>query len=119
LLLSGGKSIGVKLKYKTTLTTATTTMDEPLKVTRVTVAELSMIVPPFIAQHGSIEDKALASELLRVTKETRVLLGQFFLYTAMPRSKESAAACKRCQRWRGDNSWKSCQINGGIDSRAF
>jgi len=52
-----------------------------------------MVVPPFIDQHGENEDKLLASELLRVTKETRVLLGQFFLYIAMTRSKGFAEAC--------------------------
>jgi AbiU2 len=70
-------------------------MNDPAEVKRVTVAtaELPMIVPPFIDQHGNTEDKALANELLRVTRETRVLLGQFFLYTAMSRSKAFADAC--------------------------
>jgi hypothetical protein len=51
------------------------------------------MVPPFIDQHGENEDKNLAKELLRISRETRVLLGQFFLYTAMTRSKEFADAC--------------------------
>ena len=50
-------------------------------------------VPTYIDQHGTDEDKLLAKELLRVSKETRVLLGQFFLYLAMTRSKEFAEAC--------------------------
>jgi hypothetical protein len=69
--------------------------NEPVVVKRAKVAksDFMMTVPPFIDQHGADEDKRLARELLRVTRECRVLLGQFFLYTAMTRSKEFAGAC--------------------------
>jgi hypothetical protein len=69
--------------------------NKPQIVRRVSVApsDLMMAVPPFIDQHGANEDKELANGLLRVTRETRVLLGQFFLYVAMTRSKEFANAC--------------------------
>jgi hypothetical protein len=65
-------------------------------VKRVTVThdELPMLVPPFTDQFGTSEDKALASELLRLTREIRALLGQLFLYAAMSRSKEFGKACK-------------------------
>jgi hypothetical protein len=53
-----------------------------------------MLVPSFIDQHGSVEDKNLASEILRISRETRVLLGQFFFYVALTRSREVADALK-------------------------
>jgi hypothetical protein len=69
--------------------------NEPLVVNRVQLAksDFMMAVPPFIDQHGAEEDKLLARELLKVSRECRVLLGQFFLYTAMTRSKEFAKTC--------------------------
>jgi hypothetical protein len=70
-------------------------MSEPQEVNRVTVTydDLPMLVPTYIDQFGESEDKALASEMLRITREVRVLLGQLFLYIAMSRSSEFGAAC--------------------------
>ena len=68
--------------------------DSPVvKRVSVTFDELPMLMPPFTDQFGETEDRALASELLRLTREIRVLLGQFFLYAAMSRSKEFGAVC--------------------------
>jgi len=58
------------------------------------LSDMMMLVPPFIEQHGSIEDKNLANEMLRISKEVRVLLGQFFLYVALTRSRDLASALK-------------------------
>jgi hypothetical protein len=52
-----------------------------------------MLMPEFTEKFGTNDDKTLARELLLISRETRVLLGQFFLYTAMSRSKEFADAC--------------------------
>src|SRR5216684_6202169 len=68
-------------------------MSESPKPAMDTPPQISMNVPPFTDQLGSDADKALASEVLRLTREARVLLGQFFLYTAMSRSREFADAC--------------------------
>src|SRR5260370_1245375 len=72
-----------------------TTFSKPHTVTAVSVSatEFMMLVPPYIEQHGSNEDKALAKEILRITKEIRVFLGQFFLFTPITRSKEFANTC--------------------------
>jgi hypothetical protein len=72
-------------------------------VKRVTVThdELPMLMPPFTDQFGTSEDKTLASELLRLTREIRVLLGQFFLYVAMSRSKEFGKACNTSEAREG------------------
>ncbi len=48
---------------------------------------LSMMVPPFIEQCTDKETVALAKGLLRVTREVRVLVGQFYLYKDLTRSK--------------------------------
>jgi hypothetical protein len=48
--------------------------------------QISMLVPPFIEQHTNQEIIGLANELLRLTREVRVLAGQFYLYKAMTRS---------------------------------
>jgi hypothetical protein len=52
-------------------------MSESPVVKRVTVTfdELPMLMPPFTDQFGESEDKALAFELLRLSREIRVLLG--------------------------------------------
>jgi hypothetical protein len=70
-------------------------MIEPpvVKPVSVTYDEIPMLVPPFTDQFGTREDKILASELLRLTKELRVLLSQLSLYIAMSRSQEFGAAC--------------------------
>jgi hypothetical protein len=62
-------------------------MDEPpaVKPVSVTYNEILMLVPPFTDQFGALEDKILASELLRLTRELRVLLSQLSLYVAMAR----------------------------------
>lgn len=56
--------------------------------------ELIMAVPAFIEQHGAGEDKNLARELLRISRGTRVLLGQFFHYVAITRPRDFADALK-------------------------
>lgn len=53
---------------------------------------ISMLVPPFIEQHTNKETVALAKELLRVTREVRVLAGQFYLYVALTRSSSFTKA---------------------------
>ena len=58
-------------------------------------SDLPMELPSFTYDHGSDHDKALAFDLLRITREMRVLLGQFFLYTSMSRSPEFGAACNK------------------------
>ena len=71
-------------------------MSEPTTVVKpvsVTYDQIPMLVPPFTDQFGTLEDKILASELLRLTKELRVLLSQLSLYIAMSRSQEFGAAC--------------------------
>ena len=72
-----------------------------VKAVSVTPADLPMLMPPFIDQFGASEDKALASELLRITREMRVLLGQFFLYAAMSRSKDFGRACNASEAREG------------------
>src|SRR3981189_1136245 len=50
-------------------------MSEPTTVVKpvsVTYDQIPMLVPPFTDQFGTLEDKILASELLRLTKELRV-----------------------------------------------
>lgn len=64
-----------------------------MKPTTVTYDDIPMSLPPYVDQFGGSEDKAVASEMLRLTREARVLLGQFFLYVAMSRSSEFGAAC--------------------------
>ena len=58
-----------------------------IKVRPVSVSrnQISMLVPPFIEQHTNPEIIGLANELLRLTREVRVLAGQFYLYKAMTR----------------------------------
>src|SRR5260221_6771783 len=70
-------------------------MEEQPAVMRksITHSELPMTLPPFIEQFGAPEDKALALELLRLTRELRVLLSQLSLYVAMSRSQEFGEAC--------------------------
>jgi hypothetical protein len=70
--------------------------NEPPAVRRASISssEFMMTVPPFIDQHGSMEDRRVAVETLRISREIRVLLGQFFLYVAMTRSREFTDACK-------------------------
>lgn len=70
-------------------------MSEPPAVEPVSVTydQIPMLVPPFTDQFGTLEDKILASELLRLTRELRVLLSQLSLYIAMSRSQEFGAAC--------------------------
>ena len=71
-------------------------MSEPTTVVKpvsVTYDQVPMLVPPFTDQFGTLDDKILASELLRLTKELRVLLSQLSLYIAMSRSQEFGAAC--------------------------
>ncbi len=52
-------------------------MSESPVVKRVTVTFDELPMPPFTDQFGESEDKALAIELLRLSREIRVLLGQF------------------------------------------
>jgi hypothetical protein len=58
-------------------------------------------VPPFIDQYGSDDDKRLADEALRISIAIRVLLGQFFLYTALTRSADFARACNASEAKEG------------------
>ena len=59
----------------------------------VLTGESLMEMPEFTARNGFDKDKALAREMLRISRETRVLLGQFFMYTALTRSKNFGDAC--------------------------
>jgi hypothetical protein len=66
---------------------------DPVKRVPINARDFLKIVPPFINQYGSDDDKRLADEALRISIAIRVLLGQFFLYTALTRSKDFARAC--------------------------
>jgi len=57
--------------------------------------KISMLMPKFTEKFGTDKDISLARELLLITRETRVLLGQLFLLRAMSRSKQFADACNR------------------------
>jgi hypothetical protein len=63
-----------------------------VQVTPVTASrhQILMSVPPYIEQHTNEDTIALVKELLRLTREIRVLLGQFYLYVAMTRSPRLA-----------------------------
>jgi hypothetical protein len=63
----------------------------------------AMAIPHFIDQHGSSEDKRLASEALRITREIRVLLSQLFVYVALTRSRDFADACSASDAAEGVN----------------
>jgi hypothetical protein len=78
---------------------------DPQVVSRVSINATDFLktVPPFITQHGSDDDKRLADEALRISIANRVLLGQFFLYTALTRSKEFATACNASEAKAGVN----------------
>jgi hypothetical protein len=49
-------------------------------------------IPPYIERHCEDHTKELARELLRITRETQVLLGQLQLYFALSRSQTFADA---------------------------
>ncbi|WP_156948518.1 hypothetical protein [Bradyrhizobium sp. WSM1417] len=65
--------------------------------------QISMLMPEFTEAFGSEDDKALARELLLITREIRVLLGQLFLYRAMSRSKRFVDACNHSTAAEGAN----------------
>jgi hypothetical protein len=52
----------------------------------VTKAEIPMLVPPYIDQNAPAHIKATVHEMLRTTKEVRIILGQFYLYLALTRN---------------------------------
>jgi hypothetical protein len=66
---------------------------DPVKRASINARDFMKTVPPFTNQYGSDDDKRLADEALRISIAIRVLLGQFFLYTALTRSKDFARAC--------------------------
>jgi hypothetical protein len=66
---------------------------DPVKRASISARDLLKTVPPFINQYGSDDDKRLADDALRISLAIRVLLGQFFLYRALTRSKDFARAC--------------------------
>jgi hypothetical protein len=51
-----------------------------------------MLLPPFIDQHGDPAVRALVGETLRITKEVRTILGQFYLYMALTRNRSLSMA---------------------------
>ncbi|SFI32449.1 hypothetical protein [Bradyrhizobium sp. Gha] len=61
----------------------------------VSAKNILMLMPEFTEKFGTDKDIALARELLTISRETRVLLGQLFLCRAMTRSKEFADACDK------------------------
>jgi HEPN superfamily AbiU2-like protein len=63
--------------------------------------QISMELPKYTEDFGGVDDQKLARELLNVTREMRVLLGQFFLYTAMTRSRDFADACNKSRAKEG------------------
>jgi hypothetical protein len=68
--------------------------DCPSKVERVSVTrdQLSMLAPPYIDQIGSPAIKGSVQEMLRITKEVRTILGQFYLYMALTRDRPLSKA---------------------------
>lgn len=68
--------------------------DSPSKVERVSVTrdQLSMLVPPYIDQLGTPAIKVSVQEMLRITKEVRTILGQFYLYVALTRDRPLSKA---------------------------
>jgi hypothetical protein len=78
-------------------------MESTSDVKRVSLSatDIMKTVPPFIDQQGSVEDKRLAEEVLRISIAIRVLLGQFFLYVALTRSKDFAKACNASEAKEG------------------
>ena len=46
-----------------------------------------MLVPPYIDQHAPAHIKLTVQEMLRTTKEVRIILGQFYLYLALTRDR--------------------------------
>jgi AbiU2 len=58
-------------------------------VARVSVTrdEIPMLVPPYIDQHAPAHIKVTVQVMLRITKEVRTILGQFYLYLALTRNR--------------------------------
>lgn len=54
-----------------------------------------MAVPIYTRLNGSNEEQALAVEALRLTRELRVLLGQYVMYEKLTRDREFGEACDR------------------------
>ena len=65
--------------------------------------DISMLVPPYIDQQCGHNTKTAVKEMLRITRETRVLLGQFYLYIALTRSKGFNDACAKSRAAEGFN----------------
>ena len=65
-----------------------------LKMERVSVTEqqISMLVPPYIDQHTTLKTKTSVQEMLRVTREVRTILGQFYIYSALTRTPSLSKA---------------------------
>lgn len=68
--------------------------DEAREWTMVGGDEL-MAVPIYTRLNGSDDDQALAVEALRLTRELRVLLGQYVMYEKLTRDREFGKACDR------------------------
>jgi hypothetical protein len=64
---------------------------------------IPMLMPDFTERFGDDNDKKLATELLHVSRETRILLGQLFLFVAMTRSKSFADACNKSRASEGSS----------------
>jgi hypothetical protein len=60
-----------------------------------------MIIPPYVEKHGRPETITLAKETLRVAKEVRVILGQFYLYIAIARDRSLREAITRAKADQG------------------
>ncbi len=52
-----------------------------------------MAVPTYMLLNGSERDQELAREILRLTRELRVVLGQFAMYRSLTSDREFGEAC--------------------------
>jgi hypothetical protein len=60
-----------------------------------------MAVPAYTLLNGSERDKELAREILRLTRELRVVLGQFAMYRSLTSDREFGEACDRSSATNG------------------
>lgn len=60
-----------------------------------------MVVPIYTRLNGSDDDQALAIEALRLTRELRVLLGQYVMYEKLTSDREFGESCDRSEAKNG------------------
>jgi hypothetical protein len=63
--------------------------------------KIPMIVPPYVEKHGRPHTITLANETLRMSKEVRVILGQFYLYIAIARDRSLREAIAKAKADQG------------------